>query len=60
MTTFKFNIEVDAINKVEAQSKMQSVCDLLTKLNEKELKKLAHIVMNDPLKTAIAKRALGV
>jgi formate dehydrogenase maturation protein FdhE len=60
MNTYKFDIQVDAISKEEAQSKMQSVCDLLKKLNEKELKKLANIVMNDPIKTAMAKRALGV
>jgi hypothetical protein len=60
MTTYKFDIQVDATNKEEAQSKMQSVCDLLKKLNEKELSKLAYIVKNDPIKTALAKRALGV
>lgn len=60
MTTFKFEVSVEATSKEEAQSKMKSICDLLKKLNEKELGKLAHIVMNDPVKTALAKRALGV
>lgn len=60
MNTYKYEVQVQATSKEEAQSKMKSICDLLKKLNEKELAKLAHIVMNDPVKTALAKRALGV
>lgn len=60
MNTYKYEVQVQATSKEEAQSKMKSLCDLLKKLNEKELSKLAYIVMNDPIKTALAKRALGV
>jgi hypothetical protein len=60
MNTYKYEVKVEAQTKEEAQIKMQSVCDLLKKLNEKELAKLAYIVMNDPIKTTLAKRALGV
>jgi hypothetical protein len=60
MNTYEFEVKVEATSNEEAQSKMQAVCDLLKKLNEKELSKLAYIVMNDPIKTALAKRALGV
>ena len=60
MNTFNYEIDIQATTKEEAQSKIKSVCDLLKKLNEKELSKLAYIVMNDPIKTAFAKRALGV
>lgn len=60
MNTYKYEVQVEATSKEEAQQKMKAVCDLLKKLNEKELSKLAYIVMNDPIKTALAKRALGV
>ena len=60
MNTYKYEVQVQATSKEEAQSKMKSICDLLKKLNEKELGKLAYIVMNDPIKTALAKKALGV
>lgn len=60
MNTYNYEVQVQATSKEEAQSKMKSICDLLKKLNEKELSKLAYIVMNDPVKTALAKRALGV
>lgn len=60
MNTYNYEVQVEATSKEEAQRKMQAVCDLLKKLNEKELSKLAYIVMNDPIKTTLAKRALGV
>lgn len=60
MNTYTFEVSVEATTEQIATQKMQAICDLLKKLNEKELSKLAHIVMNDPIKTALAKRALGV
>jgi hypothetical protein len=33
---------------------------LASKLSAKELEKLAHVVKNEPVKLAMAKRALGV
>lgn len=60
MNTYKYEVQVEATSKEEAVAKMQAICDLLKKLNQKELSKLAHVVMNDPIKTALAKRALGV
>lgn len=60
MNKYTYEVEVEATNKDEAISKIQSVCVLLKKLNQKELSKLAHVVTNDPIKTALAKRALGV
>jgi len=60
MNTYTFEISVETQSKEEAQSKIESACKLITHLSEKELAKLAHIVINDPIKTAMAKRALGV
>ena len=60
MNTYTYEIHVEATSKEESVAKMQAICDLLKKLNQKELSKLAHVVMNDPIKTTLAKRALGV
>ncbi len=51
---------IEANNQTEADAKMASLTTLVSKLNVKELTKLAHIVKNDPIKTALAKKALGV
>jgi hypothetical protein len=60
MAKFSYEIEIDAPSEKEADSKMGSVTTLISKLNTKELAKLAHIVKNDPVKLALAKKALGV
>jgi hypothetical protein len=60
MPKFSYDIVVEAPTEDEADNKMKAVTVLLAKLNTKELSKLAHIVQNDPVKTALAKKALGV
>jgi len=60
MTTFNYEINIEATTEVEADTKMKAVTILVKKLKVTELAKLAHIVQNDPVKTAMAKRALGV
>lgn len=60
MQNFDYKLSVGASDEKEADKKIKAVTTLLKKLNEKELSKLAHIVTNDPVKTALAKRALGV
>ncbi len=60
MAKFDYEIEIEAASEKEADSKMESVTMLLSKLNTKELAKLAHIVKHDPVKLALAKKALGV
>lgn len=52
-----FEIELPG---ADADRKMQAVTVLLAKLTTLELEKLAHIVKHDPVKTALAKKALGV
>lgn len=60
MNKFSFEISIEAENSKEAEAKVAAAIVLLRKLNTKEIKKLADIVQNDPIKTALAKKALGV
>lgn len=60
MTTFKYQMQIQAPSEKEAESKMRSLSVLASKLKTQELEKLADIITNDPAKTALAKKALGV
>lgn len=60
MSPFSYNFSVPAKDKADADEKMKALAILSTKLSTKELAKLAHIVVNDPVKTAMAKTYLGV
>ena len=60
MTTFNYEINIEAATEAEADTKMKAITILVKKLKSTELAKLAHIVQNDPIKTAMAKKALGV
>ncbi len=60
MKKFSYDITIEAPNEAEADTKMKALTILASKLSAKELDKLAWIVKNDPVKTAIAKKALGV
>ncbi len=60
MTTFKYQIQIQAPSEKEAESKMRTLTVLASKLKTQELEKLADIITNDPAKTALAKKALGV
>lgn len=51
-------IEAKAEN--EADEKMKAMAVLASKLSEKELTKLAHVIQHDPVKTVLAKKYLGV
>lgn len=57
---YEFEISIEAATEQDAQQKMQALGTLASKLTPKELAKLAHIVKNDPIKTAMAKKYLGV
>lgn len=60
MPKFSYEIEISASLESEADIKMQALTVLAIKLSATELEKLAWIVKNDPIKTALAKKALGV
>jgi hypothetical protein len=59
MIKFSYAIMVEAATKAEADTKMRALTVLASKLSAKELDKLAWVVKNDPVKTALAKQALG-
>ena len=60
MPKFNYEINIDAPSEKEADSKIQSVTVMVSKLNTRELDKLAQVIKNDPVKLAFAKKALGV
>lgn len=60
MNTYNYEVCIGAASEAEADTKMHAIGVLIKKLTAKELEKLAHIVNNDPVKTAMAKKALGV
>lgn len=60
MKKYTYELEITAINEQEADTKMQALTILASRLTAKELEKLAHVVKHEPLKLAMAKKALGV
>ncbi len=60
MNKYSYELEITASNEKDADTKMAALTVLASKLSAKELEKLAHVVKNDPVKTALAKKALGV
>lgn len=60
MKLFTFEIQIEAPSSQEASDKLKSAVTLMKKLKLIEIQKLAHIVEHDPIKTALAKKALGV
>lgn len=60
MKKYSYDISIEAKTEQEADGKMAALTILASKLTEKELTRLAHIVKHDPIKTALAKKYLGV
>lgn len=60
MNKYNYTITITAKTETEAIEKMKALTVLASKLTSKELAKLAHVVQNDPVKTAMAKAYLGV
>lgn len=60
MKKYTYDFEIEANTEKEADAKMQALTIIAGKLNNRELEKLAWIIKNDPIKTALAKQALGV
>lgn len=56
--TYKFALEEKS--EQDADAKIEALSTLAKKLTVKELSKLAHVVKTDPVKTALAKKYLGV
>jgi hypothetical protein len=60
MTKFTYQIHLSASSQQEAASKMKAISVMASRLTEKELARMADILQNDPVKTLLAKKALGV
>lgn len=60
MKKHKFEISIEAASEQDAISKLKGATVLMQKLSATEIQKLADVVKNDPAKTAMAKKALGL
>ncbi len=60
MNKFSFEITIEALSAGEAEVKLLAATTLMQKLRAREIARLADVVKNDPLKTALAKKALGL
>jgi hypothetical protein len=60
MKSYTYKITLEEKSEAEADAKIEALSTLAKKLTIKELSKLAHVVKTDPVKTALAKKYLGV
>lgn len=60
MTKFSFDITIEAETQKDAEMKLKAAAALMQKLRPNEIARLAEIVKNDPVKTALAKKYLGL
>ncbi len=60
MNKYPFEISIEALSEQEAEAKLQAAAKLIQKLKTNELVRLAEFVRNDPVKTALAKKYLGL
>ena len=60
MKSYSYKITLEEKSEAEADAKIEALSILAKKLSVKELSKLAIVVKTDPVKTALAKKYLGV
>lgn len=60
MKSYNYKITLEEKSEAEADAKIEALSILAKKLSVKELSKLAIVVKTDPVKTALAKKYLGV
>jgi hypothetical protein len=60
MKKFTYDFSVPADTSEEADVKMKAIKVLASRLTARELDKLADTIQNNPVKTALAKKYLGV
>jgi hypothetical protein len=60
MKSYSYKFTIEEKSEADADEKIEALTTLAKKLSVKELSKLAHIVKTDPVKTALAKKYLGV
>jgi hypothetical protein len=60
MNQFEYDIAIQANTQNEADTKMEALMTIAARLTSNELAKMADVIKNDPFKTALAKKYLGV
>ena len=60
MKKYSFEVSIEAQTQGEAEVKLSAASILMQRLKAREIAKLADVVKNDPVKTTIAKKALGL
>jgi hypothetical protein len=60
MDKFNYTLTITAKEKADAVEKLKALTVLAGRLSVKELKKLADVVENSPVQTAMAKKFLGL
>lgn len=60
MNKYSFEVNIEAQTQGEAEVKLLAASILMQKLKAREIAKLADVVKNDPIKTSLAKKALGL
>lgn len=60
MSRYTFDVTIEAATQEEATEKLKAATILMKKLKAKEIAKLAEVVEKDPIKTAFAKKAMGL
>lgn len=60
MNKFSFEVNIEAATQQEAEVKLIAASTLIQKLRAREIAKLADVVKNDPVKTTLAKKYLGL
>lgn len=60
MNKYKFEVSIEAVTEQEAEVKLLAASTLMQKLRAREIAKLADVVKNDPVKTTLAKKYLGL
>lgn len=59
MKKYDYDISIAASSSTEAEAKLTALSTLASRLSLTELTKLAHVIKNDPAKTALAKKYLS-
>ncbi len=58
MTKYNYDFSIEANNEQDADLKIKSLAVIGKKLTVEEVEKFAHMLLNDPVKTRIAKSYL--
>lgn len=60
MNKYNFTLTIEARTETDAEAKVKALTTLAGKLSVAELERLAYVVAHDKVKTALAKKYLGL